>query len=416
MRRFESAQQLSAAVHLALSRITSLSETEEIAVPEAYGRVIAEEIICSLDLPGFSRATMDGYAVRAQDLQRACRERPVVLKIVGSVEMGQDPQMLPALEENAALEITTGGPLPPGADAVVMIEETERFSSDSIKIFSSVAPGTHVLAFNSDFQHGERVFYAGHRLRAIDLGALIALNMRSVKVFKRTRVGLLSTGDELVAAGEPLRPGEIRETNSYVLRALIEAQGAVAYSYPIVPDDRARLREAVEQAVREHDFVLISGGSSVGARDWTLEVLQELGEVLVHGLQIRPGKPTIFAMVGAQPAVPVVGLPGNPVSCAIVFEKFVRPLLAKRSGLKVLLPAHKLVPAQLLTKVESVKGREDFVAVRLKLDDESGKLFAEPVRGHTNNISTLVRADGIISVPADLEKIEMGVLVWVELL
>lgn len=411
MRRFENAQQLAAAVNLALSRIAPLSETEEIAVPEAYGRVLAEEIICSLDLPGFSRATMDGYAVRAQDLQRA--EPPLVLKIVGAVEMGQDPQMLPTLKEDEALEITTGGPLPPGADAVVRIEETERLSSDSIKIFSSVAPGMHLIAADSDFKRGERVFYAGHRLRAIDMGALIALNMHSVKVLKRARVGILSTGDELIAAGEPLHPGEIRETNSYVLSGLLGAQGAEAHSYPIVPDDRARLREAVEQAVRESDFLLISGGSSVGARDWTLEILQELGEVLVDGLQIRPGKPTIFAIIDEKP---VVGLPGNPVSCALVFEKFVRPLLAKRSGLKILLPAHRLVPARLLTKVESVKGREDFVAVRLKLDDESGKLFAEPVRGHTNNISTLVRADGILSVPADLEKIEMGVLVWVELL
>ncbi|MCI2430003.1 molybdopterin molybdotransferase MoeA [Candidatus Acetothermia bacterium] len=412
MRRFENSQPLSSALSLSLSRVTPLSESEEIAVPEAYGRVLAEEIFSSSNLPGFVRATMDGYAVRAQDTHNASHERPAILKVIGSVEMGEEPQKLPALQESEAIEITTGGPVPPNADAVVMLEETETLS-DSVKVFASVEPGRHLLAADSDFQRGERVFYMGHRLRAIDIGALIALGRESVRVFKRVRVGVLNTGSELVSGRESPPPGKIRETNSYVLRGLIEAQGAKTQSYPIVPDDKSRLRAAVEQAVHETDFVLISGGSSVGARDWTFEVLQELGEVLVHGLQIRPGKPTISALIVQKP---VVGLPGNPVSCALVFEKFVCPLLSKRSGVRVLLPAHRLVPARLLSKIESVKGREDFLAVRLKLDEDSGALFAEPIYGHTNNISTLVRADGIVSVPADLEKIEAGLTVWVELL
>ncbi|MCS7274423.1 MAG: molybdopterin molybdotransferase MoeA [Candidatus Bipolaricaulota bacterium] len=411
MNRWEKAQPLSSALSQALARVTPVSESEEIPVSDAYGRVLAEEIFSPWDLPGFVRATMDGYAVRAQDTLNASREQPAILKVIGSVEMGQDPQTLPALQEFEAMEITTGGPLPPNADAVVMLEETERLS-DSVKVFVPVKPGEHLLAADSDFQRGERVFYAGHRLRAVDIGALIALGRESVRVFQRVRVGVLSTGSELVSEGEP-PPGKIRETNSYVLRGLIEAQSAQARCYPIVPDEKRSLRIAIERAVHENDFVLLSGGSSVGARDWTLEILQELGEVVVHGLQIRPGKPTLFALVAHKP---VVGLPGNPVSCALVFEKFARPLIAKRSGVRVLLPSHRLVPARLLSRIESVKGREDFVAVRLKLDEETGALFAEPIYGHTNNISTLVRADGIVSVPADLEKIEAGLPVWVELL
>lgn len=411
MRSFENAQSLSSALSRALAHVTPLTESEEIPSSEAYGRVLAEEIFSPWDLPGFVRATMDGYAVRAQDTLNATREQPALLRVIGSIAMGEDPQRLPELREGQALEISTGGPLPPNADAVVMLEETER-SSDLVKVFAPVESGRHRLAANSDFQKGERVFYAGHRLRAIDIGALIALGREAVRVVKRVRVGVLSTGSELVSEGEP-SPGKIRETNSYVLRGLIAAQSAEAQCYPIVADHKSELRAAVEQAVHETDFVVLSGGSSVGARDWTLAVLQELGEVLVHGLQIRPGKPTLFALINQKP---VVGLPGNPVSCALVFEKFVRPLLAKRSGVRVLLPAHRLVPARLLTKIESVKGREDFVAVRLKLDEETGALFAEPISGHTNNISTLVRADGIVSVPADLEKIEAGLPVWVELL
>jgi molybdopterin biosynthesis enzyme len=178
-----------------------------------------------------------------------------------------------------------------------------------------------------------------------------------------------------------------------------------------VPDDPAKLRAAVEQAVRTYDMVLLSGGSSVGRRDWTFRIFQELGEVLVHGIAIKPGRPTIFALIEGKP---VIGLPGNPVSCVLVCEKFVRPVLARRGGVSVLLPSHKLAAAQLMQTVRSTVGREDFIAVRVRYD--GGRLYAIPVAGHSNNISTLARADGILRVPPELEEIPQGAQVWVELL
>lgn len=412
MRVFQ-AKKLDEAISLALSQVEPVAETEEILSTGAYGRILAQEIVCPEDIPGFARSAMDGYAVRAQDICGASHENPVTLKVIGSVEMGQDPRALSRVTEGEATEVPTGGPIPPGADAVVMVEETERPSSDTVRIFSAGVVGTHVLAANSDFQRGERVFREGHRLRAVDVGALLVMGVLSVKVYQRVRVGILSTGDELVEAEREIRPGQIRQINSHILRGLIESEGAHGFAYGIVPDDREKLKAAVQQAVSEHDMVLLSGGSSVGSRDWTLAVLQKLGEVFIHGVQIKPGKPTIFAVIDKKP---VVGLPGNPVSCAIVFEKFVRPVLARRSGLKVLLPSHKLASAQLTRTVRSVVGREDFVTVRLRLDEEQGALYAEPVPGHSNNISTLARADGILSVPADLEEIPQGAQVWVELL
>ncbi|MCL6641773.1 MAG: molybdopterin molybdotransferase MoeA [Candidatus Bipolaricaulota bacterium] len=410
MRTFQ-AKKLDEAIALALAHVAPIAETETLPTTDSLGRVLAEDIICPEDVPGFARSAMDGYAVRASETHGASRERPVLLKIIGSVEMGQDPRTLPSVHAGEACEIPTGGPMPDGADAVVMLEETERQNNQSVRLFAEVTPGAHVLSADSDFQRGELVFRAGHKLRAVDIGALIAMGILSVKIYRRVRVSLISTGSELVEAEHAIRPGQVRQINSHILRHLLE--GAQGISLGIVPDDRERLRATIQHAVRESDMVLLSGGSSVGARDWTLDLLQELGEVLVHGLQIKPGKPTIFAVVDKKP---VIGLPGNPVSCVLVFEKFVRPVLARRSGLRVLLPAHRLASAQLTQTVHSALGREEFVAIRLRLDESLGTLYAEPVLGHSNNISTLARADGILRVPSEFEEIPAGAQVWVELL
>ena len=402
---------LDEAISLALAHVEPVTETERVLTTQSLGRVLAEDIICPEDVPGFARSAMDGYAVRAHETHGASAEHPRTLKVIGAVEMGQDPRTLPPVGAGEACEIPTGGPMPPGADAVVMLEETERPQHQIVRLFAAVTPGTHVLSGDSDFRRGELVFKAGHKLRAVDIGALLAMGILSVKVYRRVRVGLLSTGSELVEPDHRVRPGQVRQINSHVLQNLLE--GAQGLFLGIVPDDREHLRAAVQQAVRASDMVVLSGGSSVGARDWTLDVLQELGEILVHGLQIKPGKPTIFAIIESKP---VIGLPGNPVSCVIVFEKFVRPVLARRSGLRVLLPAHRLASAQLTQAVRSAIGREDFVAVRLRVDEAHGALYAEPIPGHSNNISTLARADGIVHVPSDFEAIPEGAQVWVELL
>jgi molybdopterin molybdotransferase len=406
-------QGLDEAILLALAHVEPIAERERIPTTDSLGRVLAEDIICPEDLPGFARSAMDGYAVRAQDTAGASRQHPVTLRVIGSVEMGQDPRTLSPVHPGEAYEIPTGGPLPPGADAVQVLEETKRLNDHAVQLFAEAAPGAHVLAADSDFRRGELVFKAGHKIRAVDIGALLAMGVLSVAVYRRVRVGLLSTGSELVEAAQRVRPGQVRQINAHILRGLIESQGAQGLSCGIVPDDQEKLAAAVQHAVSEHDMVLLSGGSSVGSRDWTLDVLQELGEVFVQGLQIRPGKPTIFAVIERKP---VIGLPGNPVSCAIVFEKFVRPVLARRSGLKVLVPSHRLAAARLTQPVRGAHGREDFIAVRLRLDEASGALYAEPVVGHSQNISTLARADGIVRIPPELEEIPAGSQVWVEFL
>ncbi len=404
---------LEEAISLALAHSEPIAEQETTPTTDALGRVLAEDIFCPEDVPGFARSAMDGYAVRAQETQGASREHPVTVRILSSIEMGQDPRTLPVVNRGEACEIPTGGPMPPGADAVIMFEETERQDNQFVRIFTAIAPGTHVLPPGSDFRRGERVFTSGHKLRAVDIGALLAMGVLSVRVYRRVRVGIISTGSELVEAEEKIRSGQVRQINSHILSGLIASQGAQGVLLGIVPDEKERIRAAVRHAVSHCDMVLISGGSSVGARDWTLQILQELGQVLVHGVQIRPGKSTLFAVVERKP---VIGLPGNPVSSVIVFEKFVRVVLARRSGLKVLLPSHRLVSAQLTQTVQSAMGREDFVAVRLKIDETSKTLYAEPLWGHPNNISTLARADGILCVPSDLEEIPQGARIWVELL
>jgi molybdopterin molybdotransferase len=402
---------LDEAIAQALAHVEPITERERVPTLTASGRVLAEEILCPHDVPGFARAAMDGYAVRAADLAQASRDSPVTLRVIGAAAMGQDPRTLPTVGEGEALEISTGAPVPPGADAVVMVEQTARLSDHTVQIFSAVEVGAHVLAADSDFRRGELVFRAGHKLRAVDIGALLAMGISQIQALRRVRVGLISSGDELVEVGEPLRPGQVYQINGHILRQLVEAEGAVGELLGIVPDDPAKLRAAVEQAVRTYDMVLLSGGSSVGRQDWTFRIFQELGEVLVHGIAIKPGRPTIFALIEGKP---VIGLPGNPVSCVLVCEKFVRPVLARRGGVSVLLPSHKLAAAQLMQTVRSTVGREDFIAVRVRYD--GGKLYAIPVAGHSNNISTLARADGILRVPPELEEIPQGAQVWVELL
>ncbi|MFN4218651.1 MAG: gephyrin-like molybdotransferase Glp [Candidatus Bipolaricaulia bacterium] len=406
-------KRLDEAISLALAHIEPITESEAISTTDSLGRVLAEDILCPEDVPGFARAAMDGYAVRSYNTRGANREHPVTLRISGASEMGQDPRTLPSVNPGEACEIPTGGPMPPGADAVIMLEETERRTSQVVHIFAEVAPGTHVLPVGSDFRCGELVFKAGHKVRTVDVGALLAMGVLSVKVYGRVRVGIISIGSELVEADRKIHPGQVRQITSHILRGLIESHDARSLFVGIVPDEKGRIRAAVQNAVTQSDIVLLSGGSSVGLRDWTLEILQELGEVFVHGLQIRPGKPTIFAIVENKP---VIGLPGNPVSSVIVFEKFVRPVLARRSGLKVLLPSHKLASAHLTQTVRSALGREDFVAVRFRIDEAHEALYAEPLWGHPSNISTLARADGILRVPSELEEIPEGAHVWVELL
>ncbi|MFQ6117950.1 MAG: gephyrin-like molybdotransferase Glp, partial [Candidatus Bipolaricaulia bacterium] len=386
-------------------RVRPVSDVEKVPTPQGLGRVLAEEVVAPVNLPGFARAAMDGYAVRACDTFTATLEEPAHLHLVGEVEMGEEPTE--RLQPGEAFAIDTGGALPPGADAVEMLEETS-VSSQGVLILSPVAPGAHVIAEDEDLKEGEELLAPGHRLRAQDIGVLLGVGLTAVRVFRRVSVGVISTGDELVPPAEQPRPGQVRDINSYTLSCQIRELGGEAVNYGILPDERAKLLEATERGFQENDLLLLSGGSSVGSRDLTLAVMEELGEVLVHGLSIAPGKPTILAFASGKP---LIGLPGNPASSMIVFDRFVAPLIERLSGLKEPRSFKRpLLRAKLLKKIPSKAGREEFVRVRLV---DGG--YAEPILAQSGVISSLVRAEGLITIPAEREGLQQGEEVLVEL-
>jgi molybdopterin molybdotransferase len=401
---------LAEAQRLALSHIKPLSGREQIKTYGALGRISAQEIHAPADLPGFARSGMDGYAVRATDTRTASPDRPVRLKLMGRIAMGDDPATIPLLGAQEALEIPTGGPLPPGSDTVVILEETTRTGSTDIDVFRTVHPGEHVIAADEDLRRGELVHSIGHRLRPQDLGVLTALGIVDIEVIPHVRVGIISTGDELVPPESLPKPGQVRDVNSSTLQAQLTEMGARPMLHGIIPDDEGHLRQAIESALEESDLLLISGGSSVGKRDLTAKLLSELGEVLVHGLLIRPGKPTIFAMAKD---IPVVGLPGNPASSMVVAEVFVGPLIRTLSGAKDVHRRKPLVRARLAEAISSEVGRVDFV--RVQLEERDSQHYARPIYAHTTHIASLSRADGLLEIPAESSGLAAGSDVWVEL-
>lgn len=383
-----------------------LEEWEKIPTAGACGRVLAEDVRAPEDLPGFPRSTVDGYAVRAADTFGASEEKPAVLALAGEIRIGTPPPG--PLGKGEAMAIPTGGYLPEGADAVVMVEDTE-VEEGAVLIYSPVAPGTNVIGADGDVAKGSLLFTKGHRLRPQDIGALMGLGVTAVRAVRRPRVAVLATGEEIVPPDVRPGPGKVRDINSHTLHALLEGAGAEPIPLGIVPDSEEDLREVLDGALREADLVVISGGSSVGARDITLAVLAERGEVLLHGLRMKPGKPTILARVAGKP---VVGCPGHPVSAFVVGAKLVVPLVERLLGIVDPLPRPR-VRATLAEGVPSAKGRREFVRVRL--EGAGSERRAVPIVAESAVISSLARAHGLIEIPEDTEGLEPGTEVWVEL-
>ena len=323
--------------------------------------------------------------------------------------MGAAPSLVVA-HGQAAL-IHTGGMVPDGADAVVMVEDVQVVREGEIEVFKAAAPGQNVLLQGEDVAQGEIVVEAGTRLRAQEIGGLIALGVTQVEVAQRPRVAILSTGDELVPPEATAMPGQVRDVNSYTLSVLVQAAGGEPIRYGILPDRLETIVTAAVQARESSDLVVLTAGSSVSTRDMTAEVLNRLGEpgVLVHGVALKPGKPTIL---GLADGVPVVGLPGNPVSAIVVARLFVVPVLHRLSGAARRLPAPSIM-ARIGTNIPSEAGREDFIPVRLELDAKGWR--AEPVHGRSNLIFTLVRADGLVRIPSEATGVAPGSQVEVEL-
>jgi len=381
---------------------------ETVPIEDAWGRVLAEAVRCEENVPDFTRSTMDGYAVQAASTFGASEANPALLQIVGSVEMGVVPRF--SVGPGEAAGMPTGGMLPEGAESVVMIEHTEALDPTTVEVYRSVAPLANVVQPGEDLKEGDVLLTPGTRLRPQDLALLAAMGRPTVKVHLRPRVGIISTGDEVAPVDGPLPPGKIRDMNTYALCGLCRQHGAVPVPFGIVGDDEGTLLTACEKAVESCDTVLVSGGSSVGTRDHTIEVLQRFPDsrVLVHGISISPGKPTILAGVGPKA---VWGLPGHVVSAMVVFGAVVRPFLDHLAGCSGKSVDPFSVTARLTRNVPSVQGRVDFV--RARVHEKEGALWADPLFGKSGLIRTMVRADGLIRVDINDEGIAQGAMVRV---
>jgi molybdopterin molybdotransferase len=399
----------SEALKLLLSHLHERAAVEEIPTRNALDRVLAEDISSPSDLPTFRRSTMDGFAVRAADTFGATEGLPAYLELVDEVSMGQSPKV--ALDPGECARIATGGMLPDGADAVVMVEQTQEVGPKTIEALRPLAPGENVVQVGEDVRMGDPLVSHGAVLRPQDLGGLLALGITTVRVARRLRVAIVSGGDELVDPEREPGAGQIRDINSYTLAALVRRGGHEPCLAGVFPDEYAALETASRRALAQSDVVILSAGSSVSARDMTAQVVDSLGRpgVLVHGVSLKPGKPTILAVCSGKA---VFGLPGNPVSCMVTYELFVAPTLAHLSGAAI--PPRRTISARLSHNVASAAGREDYVQVRLERRQD-GELDAVPVFGKSNLIFTLVRSAGMLKIPLDTGGLNAGAEVEVVL-
>jgi molybdopterin molybdotransferase len=398
------------ALRLFLEQLRIVVEVERIPTTSAMHRVTGHPVIAPFNLPTFPRSTVDGYAVRSADTHGASETLPAYLRLIGEVTMGSAPGF--ALRPGECVVIHTGGMLPDGADAVVMIETTQQALADEIEILRAAGVGENVLQIGEDVREGDVVIEAGTRLRSAEIGGLMALGMGSVVVACQPRVAILSSGDEVVAPGQPLQTGQVYDVNSYTLAALIAEAGGEPVNYGIIPDNATAFRDSAERALSECDIVVFTAGSSVSVRDLTAQTIDKLGApgVLVHGVNVRPGKPTILAVCDGKA---VIGLPGNPVSALVIAGIFVVPVVERWLGLQLIRPKPS-VSARLTVNLSSVSGREDWIAVRL-VPTDSG-YDAEPIFGRSNLIFTLARADGLIRIHPDANGLAAGSFVDVMLL
>lgn len=388
------------AVQIILEKMPEAAGTKVVALPEALGKVVAEDILSPEDLPAYARSTVDGFAVRASDTYGCSEALPAMVTYAGKVLMGEDEQRV--LPPASCMAVPTGGQVPEGADAVVMVEHSEDLGDTFRYMLKPVAPHENVNAKGDDIRKGAVAVPKGTVLEPRHTAVLAALGISELPVREPLTVGILSTGDELVDYKETPKGTEIRNINSVTLAAAVGALGCEAKLYPIVPDEESALREAIDRVRKECDFLLISGGSSVGERDNVNRVLSSFGEVYFHGVALKPGKPTMFAMLEGD--VPAFGLPGHPAAAFFTFHLFARPAILKRMG-AIAVPRY--VEAELSQKVPSNHGREEIMAVAL----ENGK--AVPLPAKSGVVSVLSRADGTITIPRDLEGLERGTKVQV---
>ena len=383
---------------------------EEIPLLEAYNRVLAEDVASALDIPPFSRSTVDGYAVKAEDTFGAEENLPRKLRVCGVVNVGEPPNAKVAHGET--VEIVTGAPIPGGANAVVMVEYTERKNGE-VCIYSAVAKDENVMKIGSDIRKGETVLKTGQLLSSRKIGILAALGMATVKVYFVPRIAVLSTGAEVTEPGRDLTLGKIYDINAYSLSAAVFENGGKPVYLGVFPDDKLELRKALEHALSSADMVITSGGVSVGPKDVMPQTLDSLGKpgVIVCGIAIKPGKPTTVALINGKP---IFSLPGHPTSALLVFHLLVRPIIQLMAGRKV----KKILKVKALAAMRmfSARGRRTFITVKLERDN-SNRLMAVPVpAGLSGAITTVSRADGFVEIEEDQQFIDADEEVTVHLL
>lgn len=382
-------------------------QPETCATIDALNRVLLTPPTASANLPDFVKSTMDGYAVRAADTHGASESLPAYLTVIGTVQMGIVPDF--RVEAGQAAEIQTGAMLPDGADAVVMIERTQRIGTDELEVLKGVAQGENLIQIGEDVREGAALLSAGHRIRPQDIGGLLALGITEIEVARAPHIAILSSGDELIPPEQAPQRGQIREINSPMLAALFRLQGATTRVLGIAADTPESLYQLAAEGLAQADMLVSTAGSSVSARDYTREVMDRLGKpgVLQHGLAVKPGKPTILAVCDGKP---VIGLPGNPVSAVMVARQIAVPIIRAMLGEQTRIPQTRA--ATLTQQIASVSGREDSVPVRLIATDAGWQ--AEPIWGKSNLIYTLIHADGIVTVPLNSGGIKAGTVVDVE--
>jgi molybdopterin molybdotransferase len=377
---------------------------ETIFIGECLNRVLSMEIVSLEDLPYFPRSSMDGYAVRARDTFGASENLPAFLEVEGEVLMGLAPAG--AVKPGKAIRISTGGMMPEGADAVVMVEYCHSLDEKTIEVIRTVSPLENVISPGDDFKKGALIFGKGHVLRPQDLGLLAGLGIQNISVFRKPNVAIISTGDEIVTINERPEQGQVRDINSYTLSAFCSQLGAIPVNMGLCKDNFSDLREMVARGLEISDTLWISGGSSVGARDMTVKVLESFEgmELLAHGISISPGKPTIIARIGNRA---VFGLPGHVASAMVIAEVFLNPFLSRLSGEAAASgDNHFYLQAELERNIESASGRDDYI--RVKLDKRDGRYFADPIFGKSGLISTLVEAHGLVKIDRNTEGLYRG--------
>ena len=401
MRPFTSTISIDEARARLKSGVRPVTRTERVAVADAFGRIAAADVAADLFVPPFSRSAMDGYAVRAEDTAGANAQTPVRLRIVERVFTGQAPTV--RIDAGTCAEIATGAPLPDGADAVIMVEETARAGDDGVAIRAAAAAGQNIGRRGADISPGDLVVRRGDLLNPSRVGAVAAIGCADVEVFARPRIAVLSTGNEVIEPGRPLAAGQIYDVNRFTLSAVIAAHGGIAEPHRPARDTIDALESALD-ACKGADIVIFSGGSSVGDRDLIVDLVARRGEMIFHGIAVKPGKPTAFAIVDGAP---FFGMPGNPTSCLSNAYILLVPFLRATARLPLYAPRTVLAP--LGRRIVSQAGRHQFYTMRL----QDGAAF--PAFKGSGDITSLSQADGYIEIPSDQSVVEEGTTVTVTL-